>query len=256
MTEPTGWTCGARAVARPRLLVTMAMLLSVAAVLATTSAVATASAAPPAGGDPRARAEALLKQMTLEEKITLLHGPPTGPCCQCKGNASCAYVGNVAAIPRLKIPPITMNDGPQGFRDNNQPGSTTAWPSGLTMAASWSTDAMMDWGVGMGKEFYNKGSNVQLGPGLCLARVPRNGRNFEYLSGEDPMLGYVLSQPAIKGIQSEGVIANAKHYIMNDQASRQSPPPRSLLSSFRFCHTQSTDSANSVPLFLCSSVSG
>eukprot|EP01046_Picozoa_sp_COSAG06_P024616 COSAG06_NODE_2017_length_7839_cov_128.027003_8_plen_111_part_00 len=110
----------------------------------------------------------------------------------------------------------------------------------------------------MGKEFYNKGSNVQLGPGLCLARVPRNGRNFEYLSGEDPMLGYVLSQPAIKGIQSEGVIANAKHYIMNDQASRQSPPPppRSLLSSFRFCHTQSTDSANSVPLFLCSSVSG
>jgi beta-glucosidase len=88
-------------------------------------------------------------------------------------------VGNVAAIPRLKIPPITMNDGPQGFRDNNQPGSTTAWPSGLTMAASWDTEAMMNWGVGMGKEFYNKGANVQLGPGLCLARVPRNGRNFE-----------------------------------------------------------------------------
>ena len=218
-------------------------LLSVAATL-----LATASAAAPPAGDPRARATALLKQMTLEEKITLLHGPPTGPCCQCKGNASCAYVGNVAAIPRLKIPPITMNDGPQGFRDNNQPGSTTAWPSGLTMAASWDTEAMMNWGVGMGKEFYNKGANVQLGPGLCLARVPRNGRNFEcalqfappsqheraratlaaqifasarrltrtgrvaarYLSGEDPMLGYILSQPAIKGIQSEGVIANAK----------------------------------------------
>jgi beta-glucosidase len=173
------------------------------------------------GDDPHARAQSLLKQMTLEEKITLLHGPPTGPCCQCKGNASCAYVGNVAAIPRLKIPPITMNDGPQGFRDNNQPGSTTAWPSGLTMAASWDVDALLKWGVGMGKEFYNKGSNVQLGPGLCLARVPRNGRNFEYLSGEDPMLGYILSQPAIKGIQSEGVIANAKHYIMNDQETNR-----------------------------------
>ena len=181
----------------------MVMLLHIAALIASTGG-------PPAGS-PRAHALALLKQMTLEEKVTLLHGPPTGPCCQCKGNASCAYVGNVAAIPRLKIPPITMNDGPQGFRDNNQPSSTTAWPSGLTMAASWDVDAMEKWGVGMGKEFYNKGSNVQLGPGLCLARVPRNGRNFEYLSGEDLMLGYILSQPAIRGIQSEGVIANAKH---------------------------------------------
>ena len=56
-------------------------------------------------------------------------------------------------------------------------------------------------------------SNVQLGPGLCVARVPRNGRNFEYLSGEDPFLGYTLVQPVIKGIQGQGVIANAKHYM-------------------------------------------
>ena len=170
---------------------------------------------------PEKRAAALLKAMTQEEKYSMLHGPPSGPCCQCTTNASCAYVGNINAIPRLKIPPITMNDGPQGFRDNNNPGSTTAWPSGLTMAASWDTDALEKWGVGMGKEFFAKGSNVQLGPGLCLARVPRNGRNFEYLSGEDPMLGYVLSQPAIKGIQSQGVIANAKHYVMNDQETNR-----------------------------------
>ena len=56
-------------------------------------------------------------------------------------------------------------------------------------------------------------ANVQLGPGLCVARVPRNGRNFEYLSGEDPFLGYTLVQPVIKGIQGQGVIANAKHYM-------------------------------------------
>ena len=54
------------------------------------------------------------------------------------------------------------------------------------MAASWDVDALYQWGAGMGKEFYDKGSNVQLGPGLCLARIPQNGRNFEYLSGEDP----------------------------------------------------------------------
>ena len=52
-----------------------------------------------------------------------------------------------------------------------------------------------------GKEFYNKGANVQLGPGLCVARVPRNGRNFEYISGEDPYLGYHMSAAVTKGIQ-------------------------------------------------------
>jgi beta-glucosidase len=62
----------------------------------------------------------------------------------------------------------------------------------------------------MGLEFYQKGSNVQLGPGLCLARIPTGGRNFEYLSGEDPYLGAALVGPVIKGIHSQNVIANAK----------------------------------------------
>mmetsp|Transcript_9552 Transcript_9552/g.18119 ORF Transcript_9552/g.18119 Transcript_9552/m.18119 type:complete len:717 (+) Transcript_9552:36-2186(+) len=170
---------------------------------------------------PEKRAKALLDQMTLDEKLSMLHGPQTGPCCQCNSSASCAYVGNINAIDRLEIPPVTMNDGPQGFRDNNHPGTTTAWPSGLTMAASWDVDAMKEWGTGMGKEFYAKGANVQLGPGLCLARVPRNGRNFEYLSGEDPFLGYTLVQPVIKGIQSQKVVANAKHYILNNQETNR-----------------------------------
>jgi len=89
------------------------------------------------------------------------------------------------------------------------------------MAASWDVAALEEWGVGMGKEFRAKGSNVQLGPGLCLARVPRNGRNFEYLSGEDPMLGYELVQPVIRGIQSQGVIANAKHWVLNNQETNR-----------------------------------
>ena len=81
------------------------------------------------------------------------------------------YVGNVPGNTRLNIPPLTLNDGPQGFRDNASPGTTTAWPSGLTMAASFDKDIMFEWGSGMGKEFKAKGSNVQLGPGLCLART-------------------------------------------------------------------------------------
>ncbi len=76
---------------------------------------------------------------------------------------------------------------------------------------------MQLWGQAMGDEFYRKGANILLGPGLNLARVPLNGRNFEYLSGEDPYLGYQLVQPLVKGIQSTGVIANAKHWIENNQ---------------------------------------
>lgn len=62
---------------------------------------------------------------------------------------------------------------------------------------------------------------MQLGPGVCLARVPNNGRNFEYLSGEDPFLGYTMVQPVVRGIQSKGVIANAKHYVNNNQETNR-----------------------------------
>lgn len=120
---------------------------------------------------PDVRAHKLIKEMTIAEKVAMLHGPPSGPCCQCKTNASCAYVGNVVPNTRLGIPPINMNDGPQGFRDNNNPGSTTAWPSGLTMAASWDVAAMLEWGTGMGKEFVAKGANVQLGPGKNFSTI-------------------------------------------------------------------------------------
>ena len=60
-----------------------------------------------------------------------------------------------------------------------------------------------------------------LGPGLCLARVPTGGRNFEYASGEDPYLGAVMAGPIVSGIQSQGVIANAKHYVNNNQETNR-----------------------------------
>ena len=99
------------------------------------------------------------------------------------------YVGAVTAIPRLGIPPLNLNDGPQGFRGQNtcghwdhcvnQQGTSTAFPSGLTIAATWDVAAARLWGETMGEEFRDKGSNVQLGPGLCVSRLPQNGRNFE-----------------------------------------------------------------------------
>jgi beta-glucosidase len=158
---------------------------------------------------PSQRAQALLAQMNLTEKIDMVHGWD-GP-----------YVGNVIANTRLGIPSLNLNDGPQGFRDDAHVGTTTQWPSGLTVAATWDVDAMFAWGDGMGEEFVGKGANVQLGPGINVARVPLNGRNFEYLSGEDPFLGATLVQPVIKGIQGNGVIANMKHYINNNQETNR-----------------------------------
>ena len=124
--------------------------------------------------EPSTRAKKLLQAMTAEEKFRLLHGPPKKGECTHPLHGFCAYVGNVKGNDRLGIPPLNMNDGPQGFRQPGGPkfqGTSTAWPSGLTMAASWDVAALEEWGKGMGKEFRAKGANVQLGPGLCLARV-------------------------------------------------------------------------------------
>ena len=136
------------------------------------------------------RAALLLANMTLDEKLAMLHGPPAPmPCCECKPTdpgfaPGCAYTGNVVGNTRLGIPPLHLNDGPQGFRENTHPGTTTQFPSGLAVAASWDVAAMESWGRAMGAEFFAKGANVQLGPGVCVARIPNDGRNFEYLSGE------------------------------------------------------------------------
>ena len=69
----------------------------------------------------------------------------------------------------------------QGFRENVYPGTTTQFPSGLAVAASWDEKQMEMWGSAMGSEFFAKGANIALGPGVCLARLPTDGRNFEYL---------------------------------------------------------------------------
>ena len=85
-------------------------------------------------------------------------------------------MGNVAKNTRLNIPPINMNDGPQGFRDHRHPATTTAWPSGLTMAATWDPEAVLAWGDGMGREFYAKGANVQGGDSTMRSPQGHHGK--------------------------------------------------------------------------------
>jgi beta-glucosidase len=150
------------------------------------------------------RARLLLQAMNLTEMDQLLYGV-NGP-----------YTGNTLPNKRLGIPTLNMNDGPQGFRANTA-GTTTQFPCSLCVAASFDVDTAYNWGRAMGEEFVAKGANIQLGPALNVERVPLDGRNFEYLSGEDPMLGYWLTYSVVKAIQSTGVMANAKHYINNNQ---------------------------------------
>ena len=184
--------------------------------LACTAAVASSD-------DPAQRARAMLQQMTLDEKLTMCHGSPT------------KYTGEIAGNQRLSIPPLRMNDGPQGFRtDDAYKGTTTSWPSALTLAATFDTGLASEWGHAMGQEFRDKGAGMQLGPGVNVARLPECGRNFEYLSGEDPFLGRLMVAPVVKGIQAEGVVANVKHFVNNNQeyapaathSMASSPPSR------------------------------
>jgi beta-glucosidase len=86
----------------------------------------------------------------------------------------------------------------------------------MTIAASWDVDIASRWAIAMAEEFAGKGANMALGPGIGIARVPTAGRNFEYLCGEDPILGAKLVQPVVKGFQENGIMANAKHYINNE----------------------------------------
>jgi len=133
------------------------------------------------------------------------------------------YVGNTAPIPELGIPSLNMQDAASGFRTywSELVGTVTCWPSLLAMAATWDPNAVESYARAVGKEFKGKGANGILGPSVDVHRVARNGRNFEYLSGEDPYLGSVLAKAYVRGVQSQGVFAVMKHWIFNSQETNR-----------------------------------
>jgi beta-glucosidase len=144
------------------------------------------------------RVDALLSKMTLDEKITLI------------GGLNDSYI---RPIERLGIPALRMSDGPLGVHNY---GPTTAYPATIALAASWDTELAMRVGKMMGKDARARGVHFVLAPGMNIYRAPMNGRNFEYL-GEDPYLASRMAVSVIEGIQSQGVIATAKHFAANNQ---------------------------------------
>jgi beta-glucosidase len=151
------------------------------------------------------KAAAMVKQMTLPEKVNITTGT---------GWSMDMCVGNTGAVERLGFPLLCYQDGPLGLRfaDN-----ITAFPAGITVGATWSKELMYLRGKAHGKESRLKGVHVLLGPAMGpLGRMPAGGRNWEGF-GSDPVLQGIAAAQTIKGIQEEGVMATAKHYVLNEQ---------------------------------------
>jgi beta-glucosidase len=170
---------------------------------------------------PDERAALVVKAMTLDEKISMLHGTgmkglsPMSPLAV----GSNGGAGYVPAIPRLGIPAIQMSDAAYGVRVSGENGRySTALPSDLGAAASWDLEAAYEYGALIGRELRAQGYNMSLGGGVNLAREPRDGRTFEYM-GEDPLLAGKMVGAVMKGEQAQHVIGDIKHYALNDQES-------------------------------------
>jgi beta-glucosidase len=166
------------------------------------------------------RARLAVAAMTLEEKISLLHGPMAIPFVKPESplpSEAILSAGYIPGIPRLGIPALKETDASLGVVDLGglRPGAkATALPSSLALAASFNPDLAYQVGLLLGSEAHTEGFNVLLGGGANLARDPRNGRNFEYL-GEDPLLTGMLAGEAVRGTQHEHVISTVKHFALN-----------------------------------------
>lgn len=152
----------------------------------------------PVPGSPRQ----LVRKMSLDEKIGRLHGVIRGP-----------YVGYVPGLKRLRIPALTLVDGPAGIRFG---GPQTAMPAPIVLAATFDPDRARSYATAIAAEARASGNNVLFGPGMNMARVWQGGRNFEYF-GEDPQLTSAMAAAYIRAVQDAGLIAVAKHLICNDQ---------------------------------------
>ncbi len=159
--------------------------------------------------------DGILSQMTLEEKVNMLH-------------AKHMFIS--AGVERLGIADMIYADGPFGIREEMQPDGwaglgwendkATFFPTGSALAATWSPELAYKYGTGMAKEARLRGKDMLLGPAINIQRIPTGGRTYEYLS-EDPCLSSLLSVQYTKGVQDNGVAVCLKHYALNNQENNR-----------------------------------
>lgn len=169
--------------------------------------------------DPNApiedRVKDALSRMTLHEKVMLCHAQSkfTSP-----------------GVPRLGIRQLNMSDGPHGVREEIEwntwsaakwtNDSIVAFPSLTCLAATWNRQLSHDFGHAVSEEFAFRNKDIMLGPGTTIARMPLNGRSFEYM-GEDPYLAGEMAVPYIKAAQANGVACCLKHFFLNNQEKKR-----------------------------------
>jgi beta-glucosidase len=152
------------------------------------------------------RVEEVMAQMTEAEELELVDG------------VGGSYVGVIPAIPALCIPSINLQDGPQGVGDGMT--GVTQMPAPVAAASTWDTGLEQQYGTVVGAEQAGKGSNVDLGPTINIVRDPRWGRAFETF-GEDPYLSGQMGAAYVEGVQSQGIMAQVKHYaVYNNETNR------------------------------------
>lgn len=159
--------------------------------------------------------EEILKELTLEEKIAMIHG---------------AGLFRTGAVERLGIPAVKMSDGPMGVRNEFPDDSwipvghsddyVSYGPSNSAVAATWNPERAYVSGKTLGAEARGRGKDVILAPGINIKRDPLCGRNFEYMS-EDPYLIETLAVPFIQGVQQNDVAACVKHFAVNCQETER-----------------------------------
>ncbi len=191
-----------------------ALVLSALAIAAAAAAPAHAAAAScswmDTGKSATQRADELVAAMSLDDKVALV----TGTIGFGQGTINPGSAAVVAGNDALCIPSLVMNDAGAGIGDLQT--GTTAYPDSLGQTASWDRAAQEQLGVALGQEAFTKGVNVLLAPGMDITRTPLGGRTFEY-AGEDPFLAGESAAATIKGVQSQHVVATAKHYALNSQ---------------------------------------
>ena len=161
--------------------------------------------------DHEQRITSIIQEMTLEEKIDMLHGK---------------NMFSSAGIERLGIADMEYADGPFGIREEMEPhswnsahlttDSATFFPTGSALAATWSTEWAYAYGKGMSHEARLRGKDMILGPAINIQRIPTGGRTYEYLS-EDPLLSGMLAVAYTRGAQEDGTAVCLKHYALNNQ---------------------------------------
>ncbi|MET3961750.1 beta-glucosidase [Marmoricola sp. OAE513] len=189
---------------------------------------------------PDARALLFQKAMTLDEEIALLGGQGAA-----NNGATGGHTGVSVAVPRLGLPEVYFTDGPVGVRQ----GKATAMPVPIALAATWDAASAYEYGRTIGEEARAKGNDVVLGPTVNLARTPQNGRGYEAY-GEETQLIAQTGVAWIKGAQSTGVIADVKHFALNNQEGQFGVPPLFALNGSRHIVNAEVDDRTLHELYL------